>query len=161
MPPIRARAPVAFFYNSGTTCAHRPKTGKLSRRLHIADACSRKCISQAQLSEGRPLVHHAANPTEKGLLHLEQWAGLGEWEQSVGRKERGRNSLLTPAGSTYFPDLGSCVLVRVPLLNPEMLRLAGHTGQVAARVKRLGRTPAPSGTLMAQPVIVLAEDLKV
>ena len=44
---------------------------------------------------------------------------------------------------------------------PEMLRLAGHTGQVAARVKRLGRAPAPSGTLMAQLVIVLAEDLKV
>ena len=58
-----------------------------------------------------PRLNHAANPTEKGLLHLEQWAGLGEWEQSAGRKERGRNSLLTPAGSTYSPDLGSCVLV--------------------------------------------------
>ena len=106
---------------------------------------------------------HAANPTEKGLLHLEQWAGLGEWEQSAGRKERGRNSLLTPAGSTYSPDLGSCVLVPqlwYPPL-PEMLRLAGHTGQVAARVKRLGRAPAPSGTLMAQLVKVPAEDLKV
>ena len=44
---------------------------------------------------------------------------------------------------------------------PEMLRLVGYTGQVAARVKRLGRGPAPSGTLMAQLVGVLAEDLKV
>ena len=31
-----------------------------------------------------------------------------------------------------------------------MLRLVGYTGQVAARVKRLGRGPAPLGTLMAQ-----------
>ena len=52
-----------------------------------------------------PRLNHAANPTEKGLLHLEQWAGLGEWEQSAGRKERGRYSLLTPVGSTYSPDM--------------------------------------------------------
>ena len=44
---------------------------------------------------------------------------------------------------------------------PEMLRLAGHTGQVAARVKRLGRAPAPSGSLMDQLVTVLVLDLKV
>ena len=100
------------------------------------------------------------NTIEKGLLDLEQWAGLGDWERSAGRKDRGRNSLLFFAGSTCSPDLGSCVLAIPPPL-PEMLRLVGYTGQVAARVKRLGRGPAPSGTLMAQLVGVLAEDLKV
>ena len=44
---------------------------------------------------------------------------------------------------------------------PEMLRLVGHTGQVAARVKRLGRCPAPTESLKAQRVIVLVADLKV
>ena len=107
-----------------------------------------------------PRLNHAANPTEKGLLHLEQWAGLGEWEQSAGRKERGPNSLLTPAGSTHIPLISDIAPWYPPL--PEMLRLAGHsTGQVAARVKRLGRAPAPSGTLMDQLVKVPAEDLKV
>ena len=46
-------------------------------------------------------------------------------------------------------------------MQPQVLRLVGYTGQVAARVKRLGRGPAPSGALMAQLVGVLAEDLKV
>ena len=36
-----------------------------------------------------------------------------------------------------------------------MLRLVGYTGQVAAREKRLGRGPAPSGTLMAQLGVII------
>ena len=67
----------------------------------VADACS----LQAQLSDGNVSLKHTANPTEKGLLHLEQWAGLGEWERSAGRKERGRCSLLAHVGSIYSPDL--------------------------------------------------------
>ena len=65
--------------------------------------------------------------------------GLGRLGAERGRKERGRNSLLTPAGITCSPDLGSCVLAVPPL--PEMLRLVGYTGQVAARVKRLDAAP--------------------
>ena len=97
-----------------------------------------------------PRLNHAANPTEKGLLHLEQWAGLGKWEQSAGHKEKRPKLPSNSRGDAHIPlilDLAS----RYPPL-PEMLRLAGHTGQVAARVKRLGRSPAPSGTLMAQLV---------
>ena len=75
-----------------------------------------------------------------------------------GAKKEAETPFQLSAGSTYSPDLD--IASWYPPL-PEMLRLAGHTGQVAARVKRLGRTPAPSGTLMAQLVIVLAEDLKV
>ena len=94
-----------------------------------------------------------------GLLNREQWAGLGDRERSTARKERRRNSLLTPAASTESPDLRFCVLAVPP--SPLDARLVGHTGQVAARVRRLGRGPAPSETLMSQLSGDLAKDLKV
>ena len=52
----------------------------------VADACS----LQAQLSDGNVPLESRRNTIEKGLLDLEQWAGLGKWERSAGRKERGR-----------------------------------------------------------------------
>ena len=67
----------------------------------VADACS----LQAQLSDGNVSLEAHRNTIEKGLLDLEQWAGLGEWERSAGRQERGRCSLLAHVGSIYSPDL--------------------------------------------------------
>ena len=85
--------------------------------------------------------------------------GLGRMGAERGAQRKRPKLPSNSRGDAHTPlilDLAS----RYPPL-PEMLRLAGHTGQVAARVKRLGRGPAPSGTLMAQLVGVLAEDLKV
>ena len=67
----------------------------------VADACS----LHAQLSDGNVPLESRRNTIEKGLLDLEQWAGLGEWERSAGRKERCRISLPTRVGSKYSPDL--------------------------------------------------------
>ena len=60
----------------------------------------------------------------------------------------------------YIPPIWILRLGGTPPL-PEMLRLVGHTGQVAARVKRLGRCPAPTESLKAQLVIVSVLDLNV
>ena len=94
-----------------------------------------------------------------GLLHREQWADSGDRERSAVRKKRCRNSLPTPTTSTESPDLGSCVLVVTPTSRDA--RLVDHTGQVAARVKRLGRGSAPSGSSMAHPIGYLAGTFKV
>ena len=77
--------------------------------------------------------------------------GLGRMGAERGaQRKRPILQFSLPLGA-HIPTIWILRLGGTPPL-PEMLRLVGHTGQVAARVKRLGRGPAPSGTLMAQLV---------
>ena len=84
--------------------------------------------------------------------------GLGRMGAERGAKKEAETSFSLPQGAR-IPLILELASWYPPL--PEMLRLAGHTGQVAARVKRLGRCPAPTESLKAQLVIALVLDLKV
>ena len=78
--------------------------------------------------------------------------GLGRLGANLARgaKKEADTPFSLPWGAR-IPPIWILRLGGTPPL-PEMLRLVGHTGQVAARVKRLGRGLAPSGTLMAHLV---------
>ena len=121
----------------------------------VADACS----LQAQLSDGTVSLKHTETRSKKAFSissNGRAWAN-GSGARGAKNEADARFSLTWGA---YIPPIWILRRGSTPSL-PEMLRLVGHTGQVAARVKRLGRCPAPTESLKAQLVIVFAEDLKV
>ena len=108
----------------------------------VADACS----LQAQLSDGNVSLKHTETRSKKAFSissNGRAWAN-GSGARGAKKEADARFSLTWGA---YIPPIWILRLGGPPPL-PEMLRLVGHTGQVAARVKRLGRGPAPLGTFM-------------
>ena len=112
----------------------------------VADACS----LQAQLSDGNVSLKHTETRSKKAFSISSNGRAWANGSGARGAKKEA-DAPFSLTWEAHIPPIWILRLGGTPPL-PEMLRLVGHTGQVAARVKRLGRGPAPSGTLMAQLV---------